>query len=470
MSSVQPVKIHYQNHMELTVDDFRREQKYHLNAVERHNRTCHRWGIISGLDVKLFGENIIVTPGEAIDANGRHMSLVNKRNVITKSALEATLARNLQAGQPYLAVWLRYKETAAGNHWQEDVEILYEGREARISDGRAVIDSLRSNNNGFADILLGQVFQDGPAPEETVSSLEASQPRAPIFDNSARPVAGIRANSVVSLDGNVEVSLNDEDGKFSVGFLAGRDKLASDDTVEHIESRETEHETQVAASTNSHFEPVLELDGLNGNKINGDFSISGQLSARGGLLFDKVGLSPAAPSGWAIYRAKNEEDNVEELRIEMPTEQASLVIGAVAAGEQSDAPNPTFKPGFRINSSGDAFIPGNLTVAGKINPGASLAAAIVQTGGVGEVAAAAAKNAVKATAEKKAEDRRKTLLKWTSGLTAIGMVVMAEVGISKGTVSDLLGGASTQLEKIWDSVTKGKSDAVEVVKTKEAKD
>lgn len=60
----------------LLEDDFRAEQKYHVNARWRHNLNLHGWGVVRGLEVVPEGEkSVTVNPGFAIDRLGRDVRL-----------------------------------------------------------------------------------------------------------------------------------------------------------------------------------------------------------------------------------------------------------------------------------------------------------------------------------------------------------------------------------------------------------
>jgi hypothetical protein len=66
----------------LNEEDFRDEQRYHANARYRHNLNLHGWGIVHGLEVRHAGGNeIVVSPGFAVDGRGHEIDLRNEEKL-----------------------------------------------------------------------------------------------------------------------------------------------------------------------------------------------------------------------------------------------------------------------------------------------------------------------------------------------------------------------------------------------------
>jgi hypothetical protein len=71
---------------------------YGRARAERHDRLAHRWGIVSGLDLELEdapggGKRLVVTPGVAIDGNGREILVTAKTELDPMRFLQAQGAR-----------------------------------------------------------------------------------------------------------------------------------------------------------------------------------------------------------------------------------------------------------------------------------------------------------------------------------------------------------------------------------------
>lgn len=68
----------YFTHQLLLEQDFKDEQKYHIEMRRRLNRLFHSWGVVDGLDVQKKGEQeITITPGLALDHEGREIVLLS---------------------------------------------------------------------------------------------------------------------------------------------------------------------------------------------------------------------------------------------------------------------------------------------------------------------------------------------------------------------------------------------------------
>jgi hypothetical protein len=61
---------HYFAGQMLTADDFQDEQEYHSAALRRLTRVLVGFGVVSGLDLTVSGNTVVVTPGIAVDNAG----------------------------------------------------------------------------------------------------------------------------------------------------------------------------------------------------------------------------------------------------------------------------------------------------------------------------------------------------------------------------------------------------------------
>lgn len=70
-------RLRYFNHQFLRLEDFETEQDYHLQMRREHNRQFHTWGVAGGLEVQVGSDRqqIRITPGTALDAQGREIVL-----------------------------------------------------------------------------------------------------------------------------------------------------------------------------------------------------------------------------------------------------------------------------------------------------------------------------------------------------------------------------------------------------------
>ena len=63
----------------LSAEDLSAEQEYHRGKQRRHNRHCHGFGVVSGLNISIAKEptgcTVVVEPGVAIDPAGNEIHL-----------------------------------------------------------------------------------------------------------------------------------------------------------------------------------------------------------------------------------------------------------------------------------------------------------------------------------------------------------------------------------------------------------
>lgn len=69
---------HYFEGKLLSAKDFTKEQEYFLGKLRRHNRYLNGWGIVSGFEVRIRKEKIIVSPGVAVDCQGNEIVLESR--------------------------------------------------------------------------------------------------------------------------------------------------------------------------------------------------------------------------------------------------------------------------------------------------------------------------------------------------------------------------------------------------------
>ncbi len=65
----------------LSADDLGAEQQYARERAWLHNRMLHGAGVVSGLEVTVEGDDLVVSPGMAIDGFGREIVLTEPRRI-----------------------------------------------------------------------------------------------------------------------------------------------------------------------------------------------------------------------------------------------------------------------------------------------------------------------------------------------------------------------------------------------------
>jgi hypothetical protein len=72
----------------LTVDDFQLEQDYLRKKLQRHNRSLHGFGVVSGLKVDVNPKQIIIEAGLALDCEGNEVVIPEAQTVVLPPATE----------------------------------------------------------------------------------------------------------------------------------------------------------------------------------------------------------------------------------------------------------------------------------------------------------------------------------------------------------------------------------------------
>jgi len=87
VKTVMDQRPHYFHGQLLLKDDFLLEQKYHIDARRRHNRSFYGWGVVQGLKVARYDAHAVnVEPGYAIDEFGREISLNSPQRIEVTNA------------------------------------------------------------------------------------------------------------------------------------------------------------------------------------------------------------------------------------------------------------------------------------------------------------------------------------------------------------------------------------------------
>lgn len=140
-------RLNYFNHQFLVDSDFRDEQSYHIEMRRRHNRYMHGWGIAEGLLVESNGERqILVTPGMAIDRDGREMVLIEAKTL--------NLAPLEKAGHVYAVV--SYREEGANEHSADGVAPNY----TRMVEMAAISITRNHPPNDGTAVPLARIYLD----------------------------------------------------------------------------------------------------------------------------------------------------------------------------------------------------------------------------------------------------------------------------------------------------------------------
>ena len=73
----------------LTADDLKLEQDYFLKKLQRHNRSLHGFGIVSGLEVTVSSKQIVIREGLALDCEGNELLIESTQTLGLPATLES---------------------------------------------------------------------------------------------------------------------------------------------------------------------------------------------------------------------------------------------------------------------------------------------------------------------------------------------------------------------------------------------
>ena len=365
MSDV-PARVHYYDEQYLRTQDFVEEQAYHIAAHRRHNIAQHGWGIVTGLELVDDDGSVWVQPGVGIDGFGRELVLAHRRPLAGSAFADK--------GSDTLEVWLAYDragtDTAPPGYadcdeegtrpfyrWQEEPLLILQVPDPEFPDRRRPQDVTVQDVDfppyldppddpaRYFPLFLGQVTR-GARPEDP-----------PQIDLAGRPYVGLVGEGVVGPSGRVAVQIGAQDetdeNRFAV-YVAG-----TDPTVPRF---------------------ALRTDGT--ARIEGETTISGDLTLRGGAAEFQPGTagSPAAP--WRVYHAHDAAQDIHELRVQMArpapggaTGTNQVVIGSWRkAADETGTESEAFHPCLTVSDDGTVTVHGNLVVTGSIVAEAEAAA------------------------------------------------------------------------------------------------
>lgn len=184
-----PLELYYDNQL-LKLDDFQREQNYHIAYRELQTRTLCTAGILQGLTVTNNGTQIAIAPGIALDDSGQCILLADRAtfNGSQIAPQEGGFVIELNEPDYYNNTWLltiAFNETAvAGANNQEASSPVL---------ALAMVNGTPSPSTGQIGIATVVVTSTGVAPNNKVSlSLDTSigsqstilQSRIPALDAS----------------------------------------------------------------------------------------------------------------------------------------------------------------------------------------------------------------------------------------------------------------------------------------------
>ena len=402
MENTSIARVRYYSQQFLRSSDFSAEQAYHVAMRRRHNVGHHIWGVVHGLDLVLEEQQVFVQPGMAVDGYGRELILPERFRIPTESAFDAK-------NSDLLEVWLLYslrgsndapaprrrcdpEALAAFGRLQELPQIRLEPPDLSFPDprrpgpvaqaGRVSAPQAHPSDDpaDLWPVYLGRVQRDRSDPSQPVLSVDMarrpvvgvvadaviSPPRAPAADGEeplpdavvAVEPRAVSAEEIAALGGAHAGGITQRASRFSVALRrtdGGQDVL-------------TEH---------------LRIDGDGDVELRGRTRLLGDLSIESGAIAFGAAQNPnelpthqsaPSPSGnglgaWRIYRYRavsssgENDEQLDQLRIEMPGTPAAFHVGAWSPDDEAFRPFLTVSngpPNGRVTVHGDLLVKGSV--------------------------------------------------------------------------------------------------------------
>lgn len=341
-------RVRYFDGQFLRPQDFTDEQAYHVAMRRRHNIGGHTWGIVYGLRLSAVGGPLVVEPGLAVDGYGREIAVLRRLPVPALPPAPVT-------GEIAYDVWLVYDrigsdqppsgyapcgaESGAFYRWQELPRLL-------VTEADEAVDPRHPPGVPDGDLSFGPERtapeEERPWPVLLGRVRRASDPGEFSVDEANRRYAGVVGASVAHPTGAARVDLGPaapgDDAVFAV-----RAHLADEDvTVLDVTATE-----EGGFTTNTH----------------GHLAVRGELRLGGTLRFDAPELpapeeGTAPPPAWSVYGVH--DGNTRELRVALPDETSSFVVGTWSEEDSR------FTPCLTVNFDGKVTVHGTLHVLGKL--------------------------------------------------------------------------------------------------------
>lgn len=355
-------RVRYSQGQFLGADDLQAEQDYHRGMRRRHQIGHHTWGVVTGLDLELEGDDRLwVGAGMAVDGFGREIVVLADVELAPADFLAEDLTTGLQP------VWLAYDEDAAVSATYGYAECEDDDRQ-RIVELHRVVVGTPSDPDGRDDVivagesidtgasipyqelpeddakarwyvLLGEVFWDRST--STFTSVDLSKRRhvgvvaeavwAPagrltVADRRATPdlevtVQGelqvderLTAKGDVELHGSELVALNSDGGgeRVSLGRADPGGSGGADLTIEVGKHPDSTKANRFAVQSEGSDRLTVEQDGT--TDIHGDTTIRDESELRldgGHLGITRKGTSPAS---WIVRQADPADGDQLEFR------------------------------------------------------------------------------------------------------------------------------------------------------------
>lgn len=391
MSDNSLARVNYFDRQFLRTQDFVAEQAYHVGMRRRHNIAAHIWGIVTGLDVVVTDNRLIVQPGLAIDGYGRELVL-SQGQPINRERFD-------QLGSDILEVWLTYDQVPA--------EPAPRGYVVRCNDNPP--SQYRTQEVGRVDVRLPNryvaldpdddlserrqppgvpeadfIFNPARTPPDSPSQgwpvylarvrRDLTQTSPYRVDMVGRPYAGLVGEAIIHPAERGEVQLDATSTSRAAQVHLGSEQPGDDDRFV-VSLYDAAAQRRIRR---------LSIDDQGDLSLRGDTVVYGDVIVDGGAVEFRAGPAYAEPKPWRMYRvvgaqplaapaapgggpatgAPPLDTSASELRIELPAASPGS-LNRVAIGKWSDK-EKRFVPCLTVADDCSVTVHGNLVVTGTL--------------------------------------------------------------------------------------------------------
>ncbi len=371
-------RVNYRERQRLRADDLTTDQRYHVQARQRHNITQHVWGIVWGLALQYDDRNgLMVQPGIAIDGYGRELIVSEPLQIETDTLNKACL---YYGDQPSLLdVWLIYREVGFSPSQKGRVVVSKDTRTQeqpclQIRQGFEVISAEARRRPDLVDEADEDFQPWQPLPDDGrtwpvfLGQLSSTDQKTFKISFENRPYAELFGERVTSPNGQGWMGLLDGNSisrRFSVNLTDNSGMMTKRLEVGYHDNTA---ETQATLQGNVAVGGWLSVGGM----PQPEPTASVPVDARG-LHFGTPRLTPEKAAPWQFYRtlfkpkdAPPETQALDQLRIEMfnPGEEGDQKAYEFAIGTRVDA--KPFIPCLTLSADCSVTLTGTLKIEGEL--------------------------------------------------------------------------------------------------------
>lgn len=361
------VRVQYGEGQILLAEDLSTEQAYRVAAMRRHRLGLHGWGVVDGLDIEPTAAGMQITPGVAVDADGREI-------VVDAAVALSTDWLNTQfsiVGNE-VDVWLEFARRPFEKH-DAGRSVCDPGRHSRTKETFQVRLSRASVHRSGVGTRNPEQATAGDSGHEGSVYLGRIEKCGDMFVANAAPRQHVVLYGERVVPPNGHVSIGWDAAHTPAEHFAVRAHKPGDDENNDVGTDllsivpQTQPVRERWPECATHAAKTCWVTMLHGSaRVNGDVRLRQGSCGSQAVRFNAVSAVPDEAMPWTIYRAPTQVETEEEPEV---PEQLRFEIGHPA--NQGDARTYRFVIGtswrdaLRVRADSAAEVHRDLTVTGR---------------------------------------------------------------------------------------------------------